>query len=726
MTNHSHGDIGDLGKMVGWRILSDKVEYHFTIDDDILYPPNYVINMISKIKSQNDTAVVGVHGMSFKYPLDDLFDLKNRHGYNFHLGLDHDTPVHLLGTGCMAFKSSALNGAHYEDWIPNMLDAWISKHALKNKIPLISIARQPFWLVPIRMHSTESLWERTSSGALDTMFYQHYLMSSDSFTFTRRKNYPKVIMAVTTFNRVFFLKKFIESWETTRSVDLDWVLIIADDGSTDGTIDYIENLKLHRTEIKLIKCNRVYVCGMVNKIFKLAEQIEFDYLFKADDDIIFTKNGWDQLYINAIVKSGYDHLCYFNKKHYIDLARRQNLEPLGTCILDDNAIIEGCAPATRAMGALFTITPRVIKTVGYCDELNFKFRGQWHQDLSARMTRANFNNFNSFFDAAGSNDYIKLQGIDDDQEYKSAMEYGKEYKYTKDPEVVKMREQLINDQNRIFVPFESENTTRFLQNIIVINGRTLMRRWLSLKSKIEMLGYKAIRLEAIFPGTPEVDLLQKKYESAWEIAWQKYGRSKFPSSSKSFYLGDLPMEARMVQWENCHSRRSLMQTSLAYMLSYKKSVEFAMTHDMESVLILDDDVLIHRDFSHLIKSLEEQLPSSFKLVYLGAFQYDWDGWITRISKNLYRGHGSGVASHAVLLHKSVFLELIALFNKPLLPVDDGAISYLCRKYTSDCLTAIPNLFIQDLKKNSTINSGISDLSLKKKFDSFRWNVSEYY
>ena len=45
----------------------------------------------------------------------------------------------------------------------------------------------------------------------------------------------KFTLAITTFNRLNYLKACLDSWIQTRSIDVDWTLIIADDGSDDGT-----------------------------------------------------------------------------------------------------------------------------------------------------------------------------------------------------------------------------------------------------------------------------------------------------------------------------------------------------------------------------------------------------------------------------------------------------------------------------------------------------------
>ena len=96
------------------------------------------------------------------------------------------------------------------------------------------------------------------------------------------------ILAITTFNRLHFLKVLINSFKK-NATDSNWKIIIADDGSTDGTIEYIESLKIPDVSITLIKNKRNGVHYQFNTIIRKLEELDFDYCFKCDDDIEFLK-----------------------------------------------------------------------------------------------------------------------------------------------------------------------------------------------------------------------------------------------------------------------------------------------------------------------------------------------------------------------------------------------------------------------------------------------------
>ena len=62
-----------------------------------------------------------------------------------------------------------------------------------------------------------------------------------------------LLFMITTFNRIDFLKKTINSWFKTINKNNNWTLIIADDNSTDGTLEYLQQLKLNNIKILIIK-----------------------------------------------------------------------------------------------------------------------------------------------------------------------------------------------------------------------------------------------------------------------------------------------------------------------------------------------------------------------------------------------------------------------------------------------------------------------------------------
>lgn len=121
--------------------------YHLTVDDDIIYPPDYASRMIACIEKYNRRAVIGVHGILLTEQIDDKVPIR-RDGTRFQEALSNDAAMHILGTGTAAFHSDTVASW---DWsfaadYPISSDESFASLAMNNGTPLVAIARDEFWL----------------------------------------------------------------------------------------------------------------------------------------------------------------------------------------------------------------------------------------------------------------------------------------------------------------------------------------------------------------------------------------------------------------------------------------------------------------------------------------------------------------------------------------------------------------------------------------------------
>ena len=162
-----------------------------------------------------------------------------------------------------------------------------------------------------------------------------------------------------------------------------------------------------------------------------------------------------------------------------------------------------------------------------------------------------------------------------------------------------------------------------------------------------------------------------------------------------------------------------------YALSYISILKEAIEHDYQRILILDDDVILHKSFNGEFEKHFQNLPVDWKLILLGAMQHQWEPWITRYSEFLYHCHGTSVASHAVGIKKKAFLPLLFYSEKLDLPIDEGPVFHVQNIYSKSCFVCIPNLAIQDMRESDISSSAMKQQDVDKWIKLFRWNPDDY-
>lgn len=144
--SQDHGDIGDAGKFFwvdGYRGL------YFCCDDDIIYPPDYVERLKRKLSEHGYRAAVGWHGSMIKGNFTSYYTASSRRVFGFQHHRPWDTPVHILGTGCVAFHTDAMKVSLRDFPEPNMADVFFAILGQKQRVPFIVVAHDAGELVEI-------------------------------------------------------------------------------------------------------------------------------------------------------------------------------------------------------------------------------------------------------------------------------------------------------------------------------------------------------------------------------------------------------------------------------------------------------------------------------------------------------------------------------------------------------------------------------------------------
>ena len=136
------GDLGDVGKFF---MVEKQKGYIFTVDDKILYPSDYVLQMVNTIELAGRKAAVSCHGRNFHnrasksyyYDILDFFPCLLTQPLTF---------VHEVGTGVLAFHSDLCTPTL--EWFPfsNMTDIYFSLEMQKRSIPMLIHPHKKRWL----------------------------------------------------------------------------------------------------------------------------------------------------------------------------------------------------------------------------------------------------------------------------------------------------------------------------------------------------------------------------------------------------------------------------------------------------------------------------------------------------------------------------------------------------------------------------------------------------
>lgn len=170
----SHPGLRDNGKFLGFKENMDDC-YYFTMDDDIIYPPDYVERMVQGIESYSRRVVVGLHGVLLPEQPNGYFT-GFRKVHSFNRELESDCLVNNLGTGTVAFHSSLMRGldiSHFKE--PGMADLYFSVFCKNRYIPMIALARPNEWLKDLQSPNTSLYHEFKSVDVAQSQLVQKHI-----------------------------------------------------------------------------------------------------------------------------------------------------------------------------------------------------------------------------------------------------------------------------------------------------------------------------------------------------------------------------------------------------------------------------------------------------------------------------------------------------------------------------------------------------------------------
>lgn len=157
-------NLTDNGKFYGLSRMTEPC-YYFTCDDDLIYPPSYIPDMVAKIKEHN--CIISHHGR-----------ILTREGVPYYKGhksfrclndVSNDEQIDVPGTGCTAFDTSYFNPD--ELWKANdllMSDLVFGLEAAKLNKKIMVLKHQTGYIRHAEINLKETIWHKQQGNPRQT------------------------------------------------------------------------------------------------------------------------------------------------------------------------------------------------------------------------------------------------------------------------------------------------------------------------------------------------------------------------------------------------------------------------------------------------------------------------------------------------------------------------------------------------------------------------------
>jgi glycosyltransferase involved in cell wall biosynthesis len=211
---------------------------------------------------------------------------------------------------------------------------------------------------------------------------------------------------------------------------------------------------------------------------------------------------------------------------------------------------------------------------------------------------------------------------------------------------------------------------RTFDKVYCLNLNRRIDRWESMQEKLKSLGIKAKRFEAIDGDEIDAEILSK------------YSINKY---------------------------------AVGCIFSHYEIIKDAKLKKYKNILIIEDDVLFSDNFLEEFERKMKML-NSWKMIYLGCSQYDWD---VDIIDGFYNSKNS-LGTFAYAIDRSLYDEILDTDNIRDTPIDN-ILSIIQNKHYGECYNFFPNIIIADVSE-SDIRGGRVMINHSKKM---RWEIDKF-
>jgi hypothetical protein len=152
----------NLGAEKKMRWAGDWGGIYCTVDDDTIYPPNYVETMVAAVVRWNGCALVSGHGRSFRPKATSVHDLMPGSAGLFYARIDSGRWVNHAGTGVMAWDARKIKMP--TEWPErNLADMQVALWAQRSAVPIWLIAHQAHWIKSLAPLDPKGIWKTSQA-----------------------------------------------------------------------------------------------------------------------------------------------------------------------------------------------------------------------------------------------------------------------------------------------------------------------------------------------------------------------------------------------------------------------------------------------------------------------------------------------------------------------------------------------------------------------------------
>lgn len=643
-------DRGDLGKFF-WIDRLGTAGYRIIVDDDLIFPPDFVEVMVSKVASYENRIIAGAHGIVLRQPINKFHETASR-AYTAHFTYrNNERPVHILGTGALCFHSSTVNMKWSDFLFRNSADIWLAIYGQRQKIPLICIEHQDYWIT-----------ENKHDGATETIFQNSLNNAASSFNSSLIQNATLKTEFPLTVNSISRIK-----------VAFIWT----------GK-DVTEFKKLITTLLGLELQKDLLISAII---------IDNDnHFYEATDGITIP--------FETFVLNNKNRITFFNKTRY--------------------DVYFVCDHATN----IFPIDDREILLKSFHSKYG---TGSYLSSINSSENKVNFIMYRGIYKHDNNRDMLEdaIKLVGNTQKISSTHKL-----LTTDDLIKKLQIDCSICSDSTFYEIENDYSKRVFNRtfdrIVFLNLNDRADKKQRIEAELKAHGIDADRFEGF-----------NDQDSSNDVEYETYLTRDLVSSPKNvdsvqdeldFYIRSKSDAARIAWLEqNTQHKAIRSKGAWAYLKRWEKILEQAVTDGVETLLVFDDDVLLHKNAKELLETALEGLPQDWLVLQLGTFQNDWNNpWVEWLTPYLYRTNGHCVGSYAVALRFEAMVYMLDYIKQMSLPFDAGALSAVARDFPDRCFVTYPNIAIQTLENTVIETSSFqTDKNRKLLYGHYRWNIEDY-